>query len=54
MIGRIERQNFIHSITKFEILTNTLEFEITDMFIDKEESNSFIAIRSEALIKSKE
>ncbi|MDD2402889.1 MAG: helix-turn-helix transcriptional regulator [Clostridia bacterium] len=49
MIGRIERESFIPSITQFETLANTLDFEITDMFIEKQESNSFIAMRSEAL-----
>ena len=52
MIGRIERENFIPSITQFESLANTLDFEITDMFIDKQETNSFIALRSEALSDS--
>jgi transcriptional regulator with XRE-family HTH domain len=49
MIGRIERENFIPSITQFEALSNVLDFEITDMFVEKEETNSFIALRSEAL-----
>lgn len=49
MIGRIEHENFIPSITQFEALANTLDFEITDMFIEKQETNSFIALRSEAL-----
>jgi transcriptional regulator with XRE-family HTH domain len=49
MIGRIERQSLIPSITQLESLANTLEFEITDMFIEKQETNSFIAMRSEAL-----
>ncbi|HEY5584144.1 MAG TPA: helix-turn-helix transcriptional regulator [Ruminiclostridium sp.] len=52
MIGRIERQNFIPSITQLQSLANTLEFEITDMFVDKEETNSFIAMRSEASSES--
>lgn len=52
MIGRIERQNFIPSITQFEFLANTLDFEITDMFIEKQEPNSFIALRSEILSES--
>jgi len=54
MIGRIERQNFIPSIIQLQSLASTLEFEITDMFVDKEETNSFIAMRSEALSKSEE
>lgn len=49
MIGRIERENFIPSISQFESLAKTLDFEITDMFIPKEETNSFIALRSQAL-----
>jgi len=52
MIGRIERQNFIPSITQLQSLANTLEFEITDMFVDKEETNAFIAMRSEASSES--
>lgn len=42
MIGRIERESFIPSITQFEALANTLGFDITDMFIEKQTSNSFI------------
>lgn len=49
MIGRIERENFIPSIPQLEALTNVLDFEITDMFIEKKKTNSFIALRSEAL-----
>jgi len=52
MIGRIERKTFIPSMPQFESLAKTLEFEITDMFIEKQETNSFIAMRSEALSKS--
>jgi len=52
MIGRIERQNFIPSIIQFESLANTLEFELTDMFVEIQETNSFIAMRSEALSES--
>jgi transcriptional regulator with XRE-family HTH domain len=49
IIGRIERKNFIPSIIQFESLANVLSFEITDMFIEKQETNSFIALRSEAI-----
>lgn len=52
MIGRIERENFIPSIHQFETLANALDFDITDMFIDLQESNSFIALQSEALNES--
>jgi len=49
MIGRIERQNYIPSISQFESLANALEIDITDMFIEKQEKNSFVALQSEAL-----
>ena len=49
MIGRIERENFIPSIAQFEALANTLDFEITDMFVERQKPNSFIALRSKAL-----
>ena len=52
MIGRIERQDFIPAIHQFEALAGALDFDITDMFIEKEENNSFIALRSEALSDS--
>jgi transcriptional regulator with XRE-family HTH domain len=52
MIGRIERENFIPSIVQLESLASTLEFDVVDMFIEKEEANSFIALRSEALSES--
>ncbi len=49
MIGRIERNNFIPSMAQFEALASTLDFEITDMFVEKQKPNSFIALRSETL-----
>jgi transcriptional regulator with XRE-family HTH domain len=49
MIGRIEREDFIPSIIQFEALANTLGFEATDMFVEKEKPNTFIALRSETL-----
>jgi transcriptional regulator with XRE-family HTH domain len=49
MIGRIEREDFIPSIVQFEALANELGFETTDMFVEKEKPNTFIALRSEAL-----
>lgn len=49
MIGRIEREDFTPSIHQFEALADALDFNITDMFIDKQENNSFIALRSEVL-----
>ena len=49
LISRIERQNFIPSINQFEKLADILSFEITEMFIEKKEPSTFVALRSEAL-----
>ncbi len=42
MIGRIERESFIPSITQFESLAKVLEFDITNMFIEKKALKSFL------------
>jgi len=52
MIGRIERENFTPSIHQFEALADALDFDISDMFMNTPENNSFIALRSEALSES--
>lgn len=52
MIGRIERGDFTPSIVQFEALAKVLSFDLTDMFIEKEKNNSFIALRSEALCEN--
>lgn len=52
MIGRIEREEFTPSILKFEALSNILGFDVTDMFVEKEKTNSFVALRSETLSNS--
>ncbi|MCF7946723.1 MAG: helix-turn-helix domain-containing protein [Spirochaetia bacterium] len=52
MIGRIEKEDFTPSIAQFESLSKVLGFDITDMFVEKERNNSFIALRSEALSDS--
>lgn len=49
MIGRIEREDFIPSILQLETLSNVLEFDISEIFIEKEKNNSFVALRSQAL-----
>jgi len=49
MIGRIERGDFIPSINQFEALGKALGFNITDMFVENETPNSFIALRSETI-----
>jgi len=52
MIGRIERKEYIPSINQFESLASALDFDITNMFVDKQEVNSFVALQSEALSES--
>ena len=48
-IGRIEKEDFIPSIVQFEALSSVLGFDLTEMFVEKERTNSFVALRSEAL-----
>ncbi len=52
IIGRIENKNYTPSIIQLEALANVLDFEITDLLIDKQETNSFVALRSETLSDS--
>ncbi len=54
MIGRIEREDFIPSIAQLEELGKVLEFDIVEMFTDKEKTNSFVALRSETLNEAEE
>lgn len=49
MIGRIEREDFTPSIVQLQALADVLGFEITDMFVEKEQSQSFIALRRESM-----
>ena len=52
MIGRIEREDFTPSIVQFEALASVLGFDLTEMFVEKERTNSFVALRSETLSES--
>ena len=52
MIGRIEREDFTPSIAQFEALSNVLGFDPADMFVEKERTDSFVALRSETLSDS--
>lgn len=52
MIGRIEREDFIPSIIQFEALSNVLDFDLTEMFVEKEKTDSFVALRGEVLSES--
>lgn len=49
MIGRIEREDFTPSIVQLQALADVLGFEITDMFVEKEQPQSFIALRSQSM-----
>jgi|LFRM01.2.fsa_nt_gb transcriptional regulator with XRE-family HTH domain len=48
MIGRIEHEKFIPSIRQLEALAKTLGFDIEDVFVEEQRSNSFVALRGEA------
>jgi len=52
MIGRIEKKDFTPSIVQFEALSSVLGFDLTEMFVEKERTNSFVALRSETLSES--
>lgn len=52
MIGRIEREDFVPSIVQFEALSEVLRFDLTSLFVEKEQTNSFVALRSEVLSDS--
>ena len=52
MIGRIEREDFIPSIIQFEALSNVLDFDLTEMFVEKERTDSFVVLRGEVLSES--
>lgn len=52
MIGRIEREDFTPSVIQLEALSNILGFDLTDLFVEKERTNSFIALRSAVLSDS--
>lgn len=49
LIGRIEREDFVPSIVQLEELAKVLEFDIVEMFVCKEGTNSLHTFRSRAL-----
>lgn len=49
LISRIERKDFVPSIQQIESLAETLAFDITDLLIEKKNTNTFVALRSETL-----
>jgi transcriptional regulator with XRE-family HTH domain len=52
IINKIEREDFIPSITQFEALSDTLNFDPTEMFVETENTNSFVNLKSETLSES--
>lgn len=54
IIDRIEREDFLPSIVQLEELAEVLEFDIAEIFICKEETNSLHTFRSGALNKVEE
>lgn len=52
MIGRIEKEDYIPSINQLEALGKVLEFELTDMFVERSDNSSFVALRSETITES--
>lgn len=52
LISRLERLDFIPSITQLEALAKVLDFDVTDMFEEKQKTNAFVALRSETLTES--
>jgi transcriptional regulator with XRE-family HTH domain len=52
MIGKVEKETFIPSITQLESLSSYLEFDITQLFVEKSQKNSYVALRSEELSES--
>ena len=49
LISRIEREGFIPSIHQIESLAEVLSFDITDLLIEKKNTSTFVALRSETL-----
>jgi transcriptional regulator with XRE-family HTH domain len=49
LVGRIENEDFIPSISQFEELAKVLGFDVSNMFVEKESSNSYTALRSETI-----
>jgi transcriptional regulator with XRE-family HTH domain len=49
LISRIEKNNFIPSIKQLNALATTLNFDVTTLYDEKKNSNSFVALKSEAL-----
>lgn len=49
IVGRIENGNFMPSIIQLEALSKALDFNIPDLFVESQQNNSFVALRSEAL-----
>ena len=52
MIGRIERENFTPSIVQLEALASILDFDLSDIIVEEERTNSYVSLHSETLSES--
>lgn len=49
LISRLENDEYVPSLKQLEALSDILEFNIKDLFIERDTNNSFIALKSEVL-----
>jgi len=49
LISRIEREDFVPSIHQIESLADILSFDLTDLIVEKKNTSTFVALRSETL-----
>ena len=54
LIGKIERKEFVPSISQLESLANALRFSITELFETEAKQNVFTAMRGQAATPSEE
>lgn len=49
LISRLENDEYIPSIKQLEALSKTLDFDISELFVERTKNNSFIALKSKVL-----
>lgn len=49
MISRIENNTYVPSLKQLESLATVLDFDIKELFVERNINNSFVALKSEAL-----
>ena len=54
LIGKIERKEFVPSISQLENLANVLRFSIAELFETEAKQNVFTAMRGQAVSRSEE